>query len=171
MPGPRTLLPASLLLAACTAGAPASGDVDPAAIASEITSAVAGLTEAMNAGDADALLAFYSSADDFAYLGCTEYILGGQSFARLVGPYYRPDLGEVFEQEIVQLQVLGPDAAVASLRGGSSSAENLFWTQVWRREGSRWVISLEHESWPGCDEPAAPHPLMLPPDTGAAGSG
>lgn len=164
-------LPLFFLLAACARGPAPFTEADRAGVAEEVTRAVGQLTAAMSAGDAAAVLAFYRETEDFTYLGCTDFILGGKSFARIVGPSYQPDSGVTFEQNIVRLEVVGPDAAVASLRGGSTAAEHLFWTQLWVRDGERWMVAIEHESWPGCRPPSGPHPMTSVPDSDAeAGS-
>lgn len=159
----------TLFLAACTAGPASFTHEGRQALVGEITAAAGALTEAMNAGDSEAVLSFYRDTEDFTYIGCTGFILGGQAFARLVGPYYNPGRDEVFEQRIVRTHILGPDAAAVSLRGASSSGRALFWTQVWVRENGRWVITLEHESWPGCPEPSEPHPFTSMTDSAGDG--
>lgn len=167
----RTAAPLTLFLAACTTGPSDFTEMERQAVAGEIAVAVEDLTEAMNAGDAEAVLSFYRDSEDFTYLGCTEYILGGATFARIVTPYYDADRDEVFELGIVRTIVLGPDAAAVSLRGRSSSEPALFWTQIWVREGSRWVVALEHESWPGCREPSASHPMTSATDSAGVDEG
>jgi hypothetical protein len=64
-----------------------------------------------------------------------------------------------------RVQVLSPTAAVALQRGSSSRAPALFWTRVLVKEDGRWVITYEHQSWPGCDPPPAPHPYTAPGDS------
>ncbi|MDH5588636.1 MAG: SgcJ/EcaC family oxidoreductase [Gemmatimonadota bacterium] len=130
------------------------------AIVAEVTGVMQDLTRAMNAHDAEEVLAFYGRTEDFTYLGCTEFILGGSAFAGTVAPFYAAHPEVVFEQEIVGVQVAGPDAAVVTQRGASSEAGALFWTRlVLRGEDGRWRIAMEHESWPGCEEPRGPHPF------------
>ena len=160
------LLPAVCIMTACTASATPFTDEDRTAVAAEIAGQVAGLTEAMNAGDAERVMGFYSGDADFVYLGCTNHIMGGEIFRQVVSPSYLANAGTVFQQEVVATQVLGPDAAVVSLRGGSSTAPYLFWTQTWQRGEDGWVVTLEHESWPGCPEPRQPHPFTSGPEVG-----
>jgi len=154
----------ALLCAACTPAPAAFTDQDRQAVSQEVRAAVEQLTEAMNAHDGDRVVSFYPGVPDFVYLGCTDYQIGGQSFAARVAPYYRANPDVTFEQRIVSLRVLGANAAVVSLRGRSTVAPNLFWTQVWERgEEGDWGVIVEHESWPGCSEPSAGHPPMGEP--------
>lgn len=163
------LLPAVCILTACAASTTSFTDEDRTAVAAEIAGEVAGLTAAMNSGDPDRVMSFYSGDSNFVYLGCTSYIMGGEVFSRIVSPSYRAGAGTTFEQEIVATQVLGTDAAVVSVRGGSSQAPNLFWTQTWQRGEDGWAITLEHESWPGCTEPREPHPFTSESPVGGTG--
>ena len=64
----------------------------------------------------------------------------------------------IFEQELLSIQILTPTVAVAALRGHSTEAEALFWTEVLQKgEDGRWLITYEHESWPGCSVPTGAH--------------
>jgi len=129
----------------------------------QVRAASASLLEAMNAGDAPGVMGFYRDDPSFYYLGCTDYILGSEDFRRIVTPFYRPDAPVTFDLGVVATQVLAPDVAVVSLRGSSSVAPSLFFTQVWVNEAGAWKVSAEHESWPACPESRGPHPF-----TGAA---
>lgn len=129
----------------------------------QVRAASGALLEAMNAGDAPAVMGFYRDDPSFFYLGCTDYILGSETFRRVVTPFYRTDDPVTFDLGVVATQVLAPDVAVVSLRGSSTQAPSLFFTQVWINEAGAWKVSAEHESWPGCLESRGPHPF-----TGAA---
>ena len=157
---------AVLLVAACSSDPADFTDEHRRAVGNEVRTAVAALTDAMNAHDGERVVSFYVPEPDFVYVGCTDVQIGGVSFARRVKPYYAANPDVLFEQSIVSLRVLAPDAAVVSLRGGSTHAPSLFLTQVWERtdEGG-WGISVEHESWPGCSEPAEAHPFTGAPDS------
>ena len=120
---------------------------------------LADLNEAMNSGDSDAVVGFFRESDEFLYLGCTEIVLGWDGFSRRAATYHQGNPEVVFEQEVVQIQVLSPTVAVAAIRGGSTDAEALFWTEVLVKENGEWVIAHEHESWPGCSPPSVPHPF------------
>jgi hypothetical protein len=62
------------------------------------------------------------------------------------------------EQAVLFVQVLSPTVAVATLRGSSTEANALFWTEVLQKsEDGRWLITYEHESWPDCSTPRGPH--------------
>ena len=161
----KSLLSALLLAAACTpAGAPTSGPERDEA-AEEIGSANMALIGALNAHDADSILSFYDSTASFTYLGCTSMLQGGHTFAGIVRGYHkmRPDV--TWEVGISSLDVLDADVAVVSLQGESDSLQ-LFTTRVWKRgEDGRWRVAYEHESWPGCSPPRAPHPGINPGDS------
>ena len=133
------------------------------ALAEEVRAVMGQLTDAMNAHDPDRVLSFYRESEAFVYVGCTDPMFGWSTFSRLVAPYYRTNTDVTFHQEILQLQILSPTTAVVTLRGGSTEAEALFWTEVLVREADgRWLIAHEHESWPGCDEPPPLHPTGAP---------
>jgi ketosteroid isomerase-like protein len=153
------------LAAACAPSTESLSDDDRRAVAAEVTASLAELTKAMNGHDVEGVLGFYSERPDFAYLGCTEYVTGGESFRRLVGLYYGPRSDVTFEQRVVTTQVLSPNAVVVSQRGSSTESEDLFWTQVLVKEAGRWVIIYEHESWPDCAPPRPPHPFTGPSDS------
>lgn len=133
-----------------------------AEITAEVEETLAGLTEAMNAHDSKRVFGFFRQSEDFLYLGCTDYLFGFEAFSVRVGPYYDNNPEVTFHQEVVQVQVLSPTVAVAALRGGSTEAEALFWTEVLVKEGGKWVITHEHESWAGCSPPSAAHPFTTP---------
>lgn len=159
------LLPAACQPAGQDSTTSRSGSADSAAV--RVREAVAAFTEAMNGEEPDSILSFYAGTEEFVYVGCTDPIFGWEAFSARVGAYYatRPDL--VVEREILRVQVASPSMAVVTLRGSSSEADHLFWTQVLRRnENGRWLIVHEHESWPGCPDPPALHPTGTPPDPG-----
>jgi hypothetical protein len=90
--------------------------------------------------------------------------MGFETFAERVTPYYRTNTEITFQQEILRIQILSPTSAVVTLKGSSTGAEHLFWTEVLVREADgRWLIAHEHESWPDCPAPPPLHP------TGAEG--
>ncbi|MDT8340709.1 MAG: nuclear transport factor 2 family protein [Longimicrobiales bacterium] len=161
-----TALAAALTIGCQPAPSPTLTPEASAVVDREVRAAAGALIQAMNGGDSASALAFFRDAPEFFYLGCTDYILGGQTFRRLVGPYYqRTDEGRI-ELEVVMTQVLAPTVAVVSLRGASRTGRALFATQVWRREADGWQVSAEHESWPGCAEPRDPHPFTGMPSGG-----
>lgn len=155
------------LLGAASCSAP--NDSLPAsetgAVAAEVADAVAALTAAMNAHDREAVMSFYVDDPDFVYLGCTGFIFGGANFKRIVGSFYEPGRDVQFRQDVVNTKVLSPTAAVVTLRGGSTEAPDLFWTQTWQSVEGQWRVVGEHESWPGCSEPQDSHPFTTPADS------
>jgi ketosteroid isomerase-like protein len=162
----KRLLPVALLVSACASTPPFTA-ADREAVASEIRSTLAELTEAMNDHDPERVVAFYSDAPEFLFLGCTSAITGGARFKQIVVPTYGPGRGATFVQRVARVQVLSPTAAVALQRGSSSRAPALFWTRVLVKEDGRWVITYEHQSWPGCDPPPAPHRFTAQDDSAA----
>lgn len=156
----------SLPLGACTeAGAPAE-DLDEAALTEEILGTLTDLTEAMNSHDPERVFSFYRKDPSFYYLGCTDVLYGWDAFATRVGPWYRANPDVTFEQEVLTVQILSPTVAVAALRGSSTEAPALFWTEVLQRgQDGRWLITYEHESWPGCSAPRGPHIATKPERT------
>jgi ketosteroid isomerase-like protein len=119
--------------------------------------ASAALVDALNAHDADSILAFYSSDDDFTQLACTSFVFGGASFASLTRSLHANYRDAVYDMAIRDVLVLGPNAAVVSLEG--TMLGPLFVTRVLRRgDSGRWLVVWEHESWPGCPGPTSPHP-------------
>jgi ketosteroid isomerase-like protein len=148
----------ALLLIACASGPDARPSLDEPALMEEIQETLTGLTEAMNAHDPDLVFSFYRQDPSFLYLGCTDILFGWDTFASRVGPYYTMNTDVTFQQEILNIQILSPTVAVAAMRGSSTEAPALFWTEVLQRsEAGRWLITYEHESWPGCTEPRGPH--------------
>ena len=154
---PATFL--MLLTVACTPGGGGLDDTRKEALRSEVEETLAGLTEAMNGHDSEEVLEYFRESEEFLYLGCTDFLLGWEAFSRRAGMYYVANPEVVFQQEVVRIQVLSPTVAVAAIRGGSTDAEALFWTEVLVKEDGNWVITHEHESWPGCSPPTAAHPF------------
>ena len=152
------LLLVALVPMACTSGpGPLSGN-ERAATVQEVTETLNGLTEAMNSHDPERVFSFYRQDESFFYLGCTDILSGWGTFSTRVGPYYTFNSEVTFQQEILSIQVLSPTVAVAAMRGSSTEEGALFWTEVLQKgEDGRWLITYEHESWPGCSAPAGPH--------------
>lgn len=164
---------ASLSILSVCACIPEPATLDQAqeeALATEVRETLAGLTEAMNDHDPERVLAFYRQDEEFIYVGCTYFMFGWETFSPRAGSYYIANPEVTFERELTQLQVLSPTVAVAALRGGSTEAESLFWTEVLVKEDGVWKIAHEHESWPGCSPPPTPHPFTTPSDTSLMGS-
>ena len=150
----------ALLPLACDAGSAPLTQTERDSLALEVEETLGQLTEAMNAHDSERVLGFFRNSDDFLYLGCTDFVLGWDTFSGRVGIYFSASEDVTFQQEIVRTQVLSPTVAVVALRGSSTEAEALFWTEVLvREEDGRWLIAHEHESWPGCSPSSEPHPF------------
>ena len=156
----KTLAPLWLLFAvACS---PADAGLDPAreaVLESEVQEALDGLTDAMNSHDPEQIFRYFRGDQEFLYLGCTDVLLGWEPYARRATIYSRANPDVTFTREVIRIQVLSPTTAVAALQGGSTLAEALFWTEVLVKEGGEWTVTYEHESWPGCSPPTAPHPF------------
>ncbi len=146
-------------LGACEAEPEALTPEFKAGLLREVESTLEGLTEAMNSHDPERIFSYFRQSEEFLYLGCTDLLLGWGTFSSRVGPYYVANPEVTFEQGVVRIQILSPTVAVAALRGGSTETDALFWTEVLVKENGAWLITHEHESWPGCPEPSGPHPF------------
>jgi ketosteroid isomerase-like protein len=173
------LLMCAAMTVACTRGPEVQGNFDEATLVQEVTETLADLTEAMNSHDPDRIFAFYRQDERFFYLGCTDVLFGWSTFASRVEPYYTSNPDVTFDQEVLSVQILSSTVAVAALRGNSTEASALFWTEVLQKdESGRWLVTYEHESWPGCSVPRGPHMgtegvegVAPPPDTGVVAAG
>lgn len=154
------LVPVLILLpAACrSGGSPPLSEGEVTAIREEVAEAVVGLTEAMNSHDSDRVFAFYRQDEEFFYLGCTSAMMGWSTFSPRIASYYRGADEVTFEREIITIQVLSAEVAVVAMRGRSTEAPALFWTEVLQKSSDgEWLITSEHESWPDCSLPRGPH--------------
>jgi len=150
----------ALLFGGCAPEQSAFTQDEKATIVREVEEMLGQLTEAMNSHDQERIFGHFMQSEEFLYLGCTSFLLGFDTFSSRVGPFYVENPEVTFQQEVVRIQALSPTVAVAALRGGSTEAEALFWTEVLvRDDGGRWLIAHEHESWPGCSPPSGAHPL------------
>ncbi|MFC1661453.1 YybH family protein [Gemmatimonadota bacterium] len=156
-----------ILFGACQAPPSPFTQAQRDSVEAEVREAIEKLTEAMNAHDPDRVLSFYRESDEFVYVGCTDLMFGWDTFSTLVEPYYSTRTDVTFQRETLAIQALDLDAAVVTLRGSSTQAPALFWTQVLVREDDgRWAIAHEHESWPGCNDPPPLHPTGAPGEPG-----
>ncbi len=140
-------------------------DADRQAVVAEVTTVMTEFLEAKNAHEPDRVVSFYSDAPEFVALTCTSYVTGGTTFKSMIGPLHGPRRGTTFEQRVNAVQVISPTAAIVSLEGSTSRAPALFWTRVLVKQDGRWLITYEHQSWPGCSDPPAPHPYTTPGDS------
>lgn len=148
----------SALAVGCGPQTEASAAFEEPALIQEVLETLERFTEAMNSHDPERVFSFYRQDPTFFFLGCTDILYGWDAFASRVGPYYQFNTDVTFEQEVLSVQILSPTVAVAALRGSSTEAEALFWTEVLQRQDDgRWLITHEHESWPGCPVPRGPH--------------
>ncbi|MDP2956192.1 MAG: SgcJ/EcaC family oxidoreductase [Longimicrobiales bacterium] len=163
------ILPLLLLATACAPAPAAFTDAQRDAAAAEVRAASLALVDALNAHDADSILTFYSLDDDFTQVACTGFVFGGKGFAGLTRSLHANYRDAVYDMSVVSARVLGPDAAVVSLRG--TMLAPLFVTRVLRRgETGRWLVAWEHESWPGCPNPTTSHAGAMAGDSVIAGS-
>ena len=163
----RTLPIATILPLTWGCSAAPLTDAERQAVVDEVTDVMAELNDAMNAHEPERVVAFYSDDPGFLALTCTGFISGGSTFKAMTGPTYGPKRGRTFQQQVVRVQVLSATAAVVSQRGSSSTAPWLFWTRVLSKDSGRWIITYEHQSWPGCSPPVDPHPTTTPSDSAA----
>jgi ketosteroid isomerase-like protein len=159
----RILLPL-LLVAACS---PASDALpgDRKVVADEIRAANVALLDALNAHDIPGVLAFYETGPQFQYVGCTNVIRTSAVFGSIIAGYHRSHPDVTYDMAVIGLEVLDRDGGIATLAGESDSLK-LLTTRVWRRGADdAWKVAYEHESWPGCEPPALPHPGTAVGDT------
>ena len=148
----------TILAGACAPQSSPGTEFDEERLTQEVLTTLAGLTEAMNSHDPEMVFGFYRQDPSFLYLGCTDVLYGWSAFATRVGPYYALNRDVTFQQEVLSVQILSPTVAVAAMRGSSTKAPALFWTEVLQRSpDGGWLITYEHESWPGCAVPRGPH--------------
>jgi ketosteroid isomerase-like protein len=161
-----TFLAAAGVLGACQQPPQPTAELTDAqrdAIVSEVNEAVDQIFDAMNSHDSAAVMSHYLHSDDFSYAGVTDYKLGFEIFSRIVSSWYPGHPDVTFEHEILKTAALSPTSAVALIRGSSTTANSLLWTQVYVKQDGKWLIAHEHESWPMCVEPEAPHPMTEMP--------
>lgn len=158
------------LLVACQkapSGSPQS-KTDDAKVSAQADKAVDELFDAMNAHDPERIADHYLLDSAFAYMECTEFRMGGEGYGRLIHDWYPTHKDVTFTHVILHTIALAPTVAVVSSQGSASDAGALFWTQVLKQgTDGKWRVAYEHESWPGCPNPAAPHPMSM--DTTAPG--
>lgn len=156
-----------LLAAACapsTSPPTQAGSADP--VKEEVAAAVSAVTDsitaAMNAHDADRILAFFDPGPDFVYVSCTDVVFGGEMFANITRSLHAQRKGVTYDITPIGTTVLGPDAAVVALRTESTDtlASNPVFTTRALSKGTdgKWRIVYQHQSWPGCKPPRPPHP-------------
>ncbi|HKJ01050.1 MAG TPA: nuclear transport factor 2 family protein [Longimicrobiales bacterium] len=154
-----------LLATGCTPASTALSDAGRKAVADEVRAANGALVDALNAHDADGVLALYETGPQFQYVGCTSVIPTSDVFGSITRGYLRQHPDVTYGMVVTALEVLDRDVAVSTLQGESDSLQ-LFTTRVWRRgEDGSWKVAYEHESWPGCKAPTMPHPGTAPGDT------
>jgi hypothetical protein len=129
------------------------------ALVVEAMEAIDSLTAAMNSHDPDRVMGYFRQSEEFLYLGCTDFMLGWDTFSPRLWSYTVANPQVTFQRDVVAVQVLSPTVAVAALRGASTEAEALFWTEVLVKEDGAWLVAQEHESWPGCPPPPMAHPF------------
>ena len=141
------------------------------ALTVEVMEAIDSLTEALNSHDPDRVVGYFRQSEEFLYLGCTDFMLGWSTFSPRIWSYTVANPHVTFQRDVVRVQILSPTVAVAALRGASTEAEALFWTEVLVKESGKWLIAQEHESWPGCPPPPVAHPFTTTEEmTGPSGS-
>lgn len=160
-PQAALLLPA--LVMACTPPAANLDDRASQEVAAAVDAVTDSLTAAMNAHDADRILAFFDLGPDFVYVGCTDVIFGGEMFGNITRSLHGQRKGVTYDATPVGTTVLGPDAAVVALRTESSdtlTSNPVFTTRALSKGADgKWRIVYQHQSWPGCKSPRPPHPL------------
>ncbi|HSW31711.1 MAG TPA: hypothetical protein VLH75_19665 [Longimicrobiales bacterium] len=161
-------LPLVLLLSSACAPAQAPfTDADATAAEEEVRAASLALVDALNTHQADSILAFYSLDENFTYVACTTYYVGGEGYRAFVKSFHGLYPETKYTLEVGSVRVLGPSHAVVALEGSLTGP--LWVTRVLRRDvRGRWLVTWEHESWPDCPGPEAPHPGSSEADTAMA---
>jgi hypothetical protein len=149
--------------AACSPEPASFDQAERDAMRAEVAETLGGLTAAMNSHEPEQIFRYFKQSEEFLYLGCTDVLVGWEAFSERIGPYYEVNPEVTFEQEILHIQIVSPTVAVAALRGSSSEAQALFWTDVLSKDEGSWKIVHEHESWPGCAAPTSAHPFTTVP--------
>ncbi|HSG09900.1 MAG TPA: SgcJ/EcaC family oxidoreductase [Longimicrobiales bacterium] len=158
------VLPALLVFAAaCTPAAPSLSDDVRATALAEVRATTDSLAAAMNAHDSPRFQAFFALDATFAYVSCTEFLVGGGTFADITAAYDMAHADVTVEMGVVTARILAPDAAVVGIQSRSSdpNASNpILTTNVMHKgEDGRWRVVHQHQSWPDCSPPTAPHPM------------
>lgn len=154
-------LATTTMAAACQAGGTTVTDGQRAEIAAQVAQTIDSLFAAMNVGDVDAITSHYRKSDQLMSVTVAQDLKGWEAFSSVTRSFYQQHPDEKFQHRIVQTQVLAPNVAAVTMAGSATSADFLMWTDVLVREEGRWVITLEHESWPGAPAPSV-HPAMEP---------
>lgn len=144
-------------IAACQPSAPPTGS-QRARIIAQADSAVAALYDAMNVHDTDAVMAHYLLGDDFLYVGVSDVLQGHDTFARTMAPWYRAHPDVTFDFTILHTQVLSPTTATVTVKASTQESPYLTTTRTLVQLDGKWLVALEHESWPGAEVPGAVHP-------------
>jgi ketosteroid isomerase-like protein len=148
-----TVILVGAVLGGCTGsgvGDAGMSDSERVAVVEEAEAAIASMFDAMNAGDAEAVLEYYS-AGPFIRISCTQIQDPGE-FRIATELYYRTRDSLQFHYHVIGSRALSPDAAVVSASGGLPEVDGLFWTWVLEREEGQMKVVHEHESWAGCPE-------------------
>ena len=161
-----SVLAVAVAAAACrTAGTGEITDAQRTEITGQVAQVIDSLFAAMNEGNVEAITSHYRKSGDLMQVSVTETLTGWEGFATVTSQFYTQHPDVKFEHRIVQTQVLAPNVAAVTIAGSATTSEFLMWTDVLIRENGRWVITLDHESWPGARAPVT-HPAMeAPPGT------
>jgi len=137
-----------------------------AEITQEVNQTVLAFVDALNAHDADAILAFYRLDEDLARVACTTIHGGAQVVEARIRSSATQNKERTFEMVPLHVRVLGPTSAVVSVLGRTSTTNGLAWTLGMEldRQGN-WRIVHEHQSWPGCEAPSNAHQSATIPDS------
>jgi len=135
-------------------------DAQRTTITADVIATVDDLYAAMNEHDADRVLDHYLQSGELLYVGVSESIQGWAAYSTLTRPWYQSHADVTFKHQILHVQVLAPNVATVTARGSSTDAPYLMWTRTLVLRDGRWLVALEHESWPGANEPTGEHPTM-----------
>lgn len=168
---PSALLLCALAAAACAPASPVLSEPERAELVAEVQAATDSLTAALQAHDVERILGFIDLDGAFVYASCTEFLYGAGLYANITGSYHAARKDVTYEFRVTSTRVLGPQTAVVTLESDSSepTASNPVLTTNVLAKGAdgRWRVAYQHQSWPGCPPPKAPHPMTTAPDEGS----
>lgn len=172
----RGWIPAVLAILALTSGACAGpgGELtqeQSQAIQDEVMVTLLDFVDALNAHDADLVLSYYTPSPELVRVGCTNASEGFEGVSGRIRTFHDLDKDLVFEMSVLDVLPLSTTSAEATMGGRTTATPGLFWSLAMvKQPDGRWLIAHEHQSWPGCSAPPAPHvgtdpDAQMPPDT------
>lgn len=121
-------------------------DAQPSKTEQELRAVGEAYAEAMNAGDVEAVVAFWTADAD--YLADTgERVVGYDALKQMFTQYLGESQGKTFAYEILSIRDVAPGVAIEDGVAKVFNAEHpesgvaTRYTAVWRRDGEKWLLS------------------------------